>query len=260
MNILEELANSAREIVKNKKQKVSEETLKEDAYALRSERFKFEKALSEPGISFICELKKASPSKGLIREDFNYLDFAKDYETSGASAISCLTEPTKFLGSLEYLKNTSEAVDLPVLRKDFIVEPYQIYEAKINGASAILLIVALLTQEELFDYITIADDLGLSALVEVHNEKELEKALKANARIIGVNNRDLRDFSVDLKTTEELSKLIPDDVLFVSESGIHSYEDVKRLEKTGVDAVLIGEQLMRSDDIPAALKELKYGN
>ena len=219
--------------------------------------FSFERTLQKSGISFICECKKASPSKGLIAPEFPYVEIAKEYEAAGADCISVLTEPKWFLGSGEYLKEIAEAVSIPCLRKDFTVDEYMIYEAKVLGASAVLLICSILSGEQIKRYIGICDGLGLSALVETHEENEVQTALKAGARIIGVNNRNLRDFSVDAGTSRRLRELIPRDVLFVSESGVKSREDVERLRETGADAVLIGETLMRAPDKRARLDELR---
>jgi indole-3-glycerol phosphate synthase len=223
----------------------------------------FEKALAAPGLSFICEVKKASPSKGLIAKDaagepfFPYLQIAGEYEEAGAQAISVLTEPDYFLGSDAYLKEIAAAVKVPVLRKDFVIDAYQIYEAKILGAQAVLLICALLDTKTLKEYIVIAESLGLSALVEVHNEAEAESALDAGARIIGINNRDLKTFQVDLGVTGRLRKLLPSGIVTVAESGIRGPDDIRALTGYGIDAVLIGETLMRSQDKKAALAELR---
>ena len=219
--------------------------------------FSFEKALRKKDIAFICECKKASPSKGLISPDFPYLQIAKDYEAAGADCISVLTEPKWFLGSDNYLREISQNVTLPCLRKDFTVDGYMIYEARLLGASAVLLIAAILTDEQLKDYIGICDELGLSALVEAHNEAEVYRALSAGARIIGVNNRNLKDFSVDTDNSLRLRSLIPRDVLFVSESGVKTAGDVQRLREAGADAVLIGETLMKSPDKKEKLNELR---
>ena len=219
--------------------------------------FSFEKALRKNDIAFICECKKASPSKGLISPDFPYLQIAKDYEAAGADCISVLTEPKWFLGSDNYLREISQNVTLPCLRKDFTVDGYMIYEARLLGASAVLLIAAILTDEQLKDYIGICDELGLSALVEAHNEAEVYRALSAGARIIGVNNRNLKDFSVDTDNSLRLRSLIPRDVLFVSESGVKTAGDVQRLREAGADAVLIGETLMKSPDKKEKLNELR---
>ena len=218
--------------------------------------FPFRKALSGDEISFICEVKRASPSKGLIAPDFPYLDIARDYERAGASAISCLTEPFWFKGRDEYLAEISNAVKIPVLRKDFTVDEYMIYQAKLLGAAAILLICAILDDEQLVEYLKLADSLGLDALVEAHDAEEVERALKAGAQIIGVNNRDLKTFEVDARNSIRLRELAPKDVLFVSESGIKTSEDIRKLYENEVDAVLIGETLMRSDDKKKALETL----
>lgn len=221
--------------------------------------FAFEKALKTKELSFICEVKKASPSKGIIAQDFPYLEIAREYEKAGASAISCLTEPKWFLGSDEYLRQIAEEVSIPVLRKDFTVCDYQIYEAKLLGADAVLLICALLDTAQIKEYISICDTLGMSALVEAHNEHEIQSALEADARVIGVNNRNLKDFSVDVGNSARYRSMIPNDVVFVSESGIKSHNDIKSLVDNGTDAVLIGETLMRAQDKKAMLRELRYG-
>lgn len=235
------------------------EKIKSQALAMPKGDFEFERALKGDTLSFICEIKKASPSKGIIAEDFPYLEIAKEYENAGASCISCLTEPKWFLGSDKYLKEVAEAVSIPVIRKDFTVNEYQIYEAKILGAKAILLICAILDTDTIKKYIEIADSLGISALVEAHNEAEVKSALTAGARIIGVNNRNLKDFSVDVNNSAKYRKMIPDDIVFVSESGIKTHEDVQVLIENGTNAVLIGETLMRSSDKKQKIKELLYG-
>lgn len=219
--------------------------------------FPFEKALSAKGISFICECKKASPSKGLIAENFPYLSIAKEYEQAGASCISVLTEPKWFLGKNEYLRQIAQAVSIPCIRKDFIVDAYMIYETKLLGASALLLICSLLPTQTLKEYIGICDRLGLSALVEVHDEAEINSAIEAGARMIGVNNRNLKDFTVDINNSGRLRALVPENILFVAESGITCRADVASLERAHVDAVLIGETLMRSCNKKAMLDELK---
>lgn len=219
--------------------------------------FPFRKALSGDEISFICEVKRASPSKGLIAPDFPYLDIARDYERAGASAISCLTEPFWFKGRDEYLAEISNAVKIPVLRKDFTVDEYMIYQAKTLGASAVLLICSILSKEQLSEYLGIAHSLGLSALVEAHDDGEVRTALSVGAGIIGVNNRDLRTFTVDINNSARLRKLVPPEVLFVSESGIKTAADIEALRSNGTNAVLIGETLMRSPDKKAALDELR---
>ena len=251
MTILEQLADYARKRVMAEMEENSLDTMRELAMSKSSaagDLFAFEQALRKEGVSFICECKKASPSKGLIAPNFPYLEIAKEYETAGADCISVLTEPKWFLGNDEYLKEIAEAVSIPCLRKDFTVDEYQIYQAKVLGASAVLLICSILTEDQMKDYIGICDELGLSALVEVHDEQEVQTALNTGARIIGVNNRNLKDFSVDTDNSRRLRELIPPDVLFISESGVRTAEDVSALRKIGADAVLIGETLMRASD------------
>lgn len=257
MTILDQLADHARERVTEAKKKLSLYEIKQKALSMPKGNFAFENALKSPGISFICECKKASPSKGLISPDFPYLDIAGAYEAAGADCISILTEPKWFLGADEYLKEIASAVRIPCLRKDFTVDEYMIYEAKVLGASAVLLICSILTEEEIREYIYLCDELGLSALVEVHDEMEVSVAVKAGARIIGVNNRNLKDFSVNTDNSANLRRLIPKDVLFVSESGVETAEDVANLRAIGADAVLIGETLMRAVDKKAKLDELR---
>lgn len=217
----------------------------------------FERALRQPGMSFICEVKKASPSKGIIAEDFPYMDIAKDYEAAGASAISCLTEPYWFLGSDVYLEEIAENVSIPVLRKDFTCSEYMIWQAKALGASAVLLICSVLDDGELRAYHRLTEELHMSALVEAHDADEIERAKQAGARIIGVNNRDLKDFSVDIGHSARLRQLAGEDTVFVSESGIRTPEDMRTLCENGTDVVLIGEMLMRAPDRQAALRALK---
>ena len=222
-----------------------------------SRDFLFEKALNKSELSFICEIKKASPSKGVIAEDFPYLAIASDYEKAGVSAISVLTEPYWFKGANEYLTEISRTVNTPLLRKDFTVDEYMIYEASVLGASAVLLICSILEYEQLLEYIKIADSLRLSSLVETHDEREIEMALKANARIIGVNNRNLKTFEVDISLSEKYRKLVPPEVVFVAESGINNADDVQTLRNVGVNAVLIGESIMRSNDKKAMICNLR---
>ena len=257
MTILDQLADYARDRVAEAKKKIPLEEIKRQALSLPNGNFAFEKALKKPGISFICECKKASPSKGLIAPNFPYLQIAKDYEAAGADCISVLTEPKWFLGNDRYLREIANAITIPCLRKDFTVDEYRIYEAKVLGASAVLLICSILTEEELREYIYLCDELGLSALVEAHDETEVRVAVKAGARIIGVNNRNLNDFSVDTDNSIRLRRLLPKNVLFVSESGVSSSEDVAKLREIGADAVLIGETLMRAPDKKAKLNELR---
>lgn len=257
MTILDQLAAHACERVAQAKAKISLETIKAQALSLPKGDFAFEKALKKGELAFICECKKASPSKGLIAPEFPYLEIAKAYEAAVADCISVLTEPKWFLGSDEYLREIAENVKIPCLRKDFTVDEYMIYEAKLLGASAVLLICSILSEEEIKAYIAICDTLGLSALVETHDEDEVKTALRAGARIVGVNNRNLKDFSVDTDNSRRLRELIPSGVLFVSESGVKDAEDVKRIREMGADAVLIGETLMRADDKKKKLAELK---
>ena len=257
MTILDQLAGYARERVRQAKLKIPLEELKRQALLLPKGDFAFENALKKLDISFICECKKASPSKGLIAPDFPYLQIAEAYEAAGAACISVLTEPEWFLGSDIYLKEIAAAVHIPCLRKDFTVDEYMLYEAKALGASAVLLICSLLSEEQIKAYIGICDELGLSALVEAHDEREAQTALRAGARVIGVNNRNLKDFSVDTENSRRLRELVPRDVLFVSESGVNCAEDVARLREIGADAVLIGETLMRASDKKARLDELR---
>lgn len=256
-NILDQLADHARERTRQAKEKISPEEIRRQALSLPKGTFAFENALKKPGLSFICECKKASPSRGLIAPDFPYLKIAEEYEKAGADCISVLTEPKWFLGSNRYLKEIADAVAIPCLRKDFTVDAYMIYEAKVLGAAAVLLIVSLLSGEEIREYIRLCDELGLSALVEAHDEAEVQTALEAGARIIGVNNRNLKDFSVDTGNSRRLRELIPRDVVFVSESGVRDAGDVARLGEIGADAVLIGEALMRAPDRAARLSELR---
>lgn len=254
--ILDTLAAASRERAAELINKYGLNALRREAEALPETNRGFANALKQKGISFICEVKKASPSKGLIAKDFNPVQQAKEYEAAGAAAISCLTEPNYFLGSNEYLTQIAKNVSLPVLRKDFTVSPAQIYEAKIIGADAVLLITALLDAGELKEYLAIAKSLGLDALTEVHDEAELAAVLNAGAEIIGVNNRNLRDFTVDLTTSIRLKKLVPPGITFVAESGIKTRRDMVQLEAAGADAVLIGETLMRSGNVRATLAQL----
>lgn len=247
--ILETIAQANRERYEKIQAEVPLDIIKEKALSMEiNDEFPFEKAIAKSGISYICEVKKASPSKGIIAEDFPYLQIAREYENAGAAAISVLTEPKWFKGENRFLQEISQTVNIPLLRKDFTVCEYQIYEAKVIGASAVLLICALLDTDTIKKWIKICDSLGLSALVEAHTEEEVKSALDAGARIIGVNNRNLKDFTVDITTCTRLRSLVPDDILFVGESGIKTSEDIDNLRKSGVNGVLIGETLMRSSD------------
>lgn len=256
--ILQEIAEKTRLRVAEEKAALPLSEMKKRAQDLNPDTgFPFKKALSTADISFICEVKRASPSKGMIAEDFPYLDIARDYEAAGAAAISCLTEPFWFKGSDRYLQEIAAAVNIPVLRKDFTVDEYMIYQAKTLGASAVLLICSILSKEQLAEYLAIAHSLGLSALVEAHDEEEVKTAVSVGAGIIGVNNRDLKTFTVDISNSARLRKLVPPEILFVSESGIKTAQDIAALRQNGTNAVLIGETLMRSPDKKAALAQLR---
>ena len=270
MNILNEIAAKTKERIQKEKLEIPEKDLiqmiqkrkvqmllypEQQSITSRTPH-SFYQALKKEGMSYICEVKKASPSKGLIAPAFPYLEIAKEYQEAGAAAISCLTEPFYFQGSDRYLQEITAAVDIPVLRKDFTVDEYMIFQAAAYGAEAVLLICAILNDEQLKEYRELAEELGMDALVEAHDEEEAERALKSGARIIGVNNRDLKTFQVDMQNSIRLRKLAPENVVFVSESGIKTSDDIRKLYDNQVDAVLIGETLMRSQDKKAALEEL----
>lgn len=259
--ILDQLADAARRRVAREKEIVSLEKLKQQAFALaeqeKQEERPLEKILKCPGIHLICEVKRASPSKGILAEQFPYLEIAKEYEKGGADCISVLTEPEYFLGSDEYFREIRKQVEIPMLRKDFTIDEYQIYQAKEMGADCILLICALLSEEVLCSYLRLCDTLHLSALVETHKEEEVKLALSAGARILGVNNRDLKTFEVDLETSRRLREMVPKDILFIAESGIQSKKEIQMLTELGVNGVLIGEMLMRCEDKRFAIQELK---
>ena len=263
MSILNEIAARTKERIAEEKFKVPlRELISQQNSNLAKhaeEKISFLEALKKPGMSYICEVKKASPSKGLIAPDFPYLDIAKEYEQAGASAISCLTEPFYFQGADRYLQEISQAVNIPVLRKDFTVDEYMIYQAKAFGASAVLLICAILDNSQLKAFGELAQELGLDALVEAHDQWEVDRALKLGAKIVGVNNRNLHDFTVDMGNSIRLRNMAPADTVFVSESGIKTAEDIRILYENKVDAVLIGETLMRSPDKKAALEALNAG-
>lgn len=282
--ILDDLAIATKKRIEKQKEEERVDALFEEVQALlasgyqnpaekRLGAFPFEKALggranletelANPGdadkkhFAIISEVKKASPSKGTIAEKFPYLAIAKEYEAAGADAISCLTEPDYFKGSDQYLMEIAKEVAIPVLRKDFTVDPYMIYQARKFGASAVLLIAAILTDEELKEYFRIAESLGLSCLFEAHDAEEVERCLAAGARILGVNNRNLKDFTVDINNSVRLREMVPADIIFVSESGISKPSDVKTLKSNGTNAVLIGEMLMRSNEKSKLIAELK---
>lgn len=219
--------------------------------------YRFEKNLKGKGIHIIAEVKKASPSKGLIDPNFDYMKVARDYEMAGVDCVSCLTEPDYFKGSDEIFMEIRRTLKTPMIRKDFTVDEYMIYQAKLMGADCILLICAILDDEALISYYKLADSLGLSVLVETHDEEEMERALKIGARMIGVNNRNLKDFTVDIGNSIRLRKMVPENVIFVAESGIKTREDIKELEDCGTNGVLIGETFMRAADKAKELKLLK---
>lgn len=260
-NILQRIAARTRERVAAAREATDEAQLAEQARAIAAAEgipaFPFEVALHARGMSFICECKKASPSKGLIAADFDPVAIARDYEAAGAAAISCLTEPFWFQGSDAYLTDIAAHVAIPVLRKDFVVDEYMVYQAKCIGAHAVLLICSILDDVRLARCIALAHGLGLSALVEAYEPSEVPRALAAGARVVGVNNRDLRTFEVDFGRSIDLRPLVGPDRIFVSESGVETRADVARLEDAGVDAVLIGETLMRAHDKRAMLDELR---
>lgn len=255
--ILDELSQFAVYRTSQAKKIISLEELRREAESLEKGDFEFEKALRAPGLSVISECKKASPSKGIIATDFPYLEIAKEYEDAGADCISVLTEPKWFLGADEYLRQIAQNVSIPCIRKDFTVDQYMIFQAKVLGAKAVLLICSILDKGQLKEYISICDSLGLSALVEAHNEKEIETAVSVSSRIIGVNNRNLKDFSVDTNNSRVLRSLVPQDIIFVSESGVKDLSDIDAIKEFGADAVLIGEMLMRSSDKKALIRQIK---
>ena len=255
--ILDELAAHARERVAAAKARVPLEEIRAQAEAQPRGDFPFEKALAGREAAFICEVKKASPSKGVIDPQFDYIGIAGQYEEAGADCISVLTEPKWFLGSDDIFRAVRLTVDVPMLRKDFTVDEYQIYEAKVMGADAVLLICALLDTNTLREFLAICDRLGLSALVETHDEAEMQSAAAAGARLIGVNNRNLKDFSVDLGNAARLRADAPEGTVFVAESGVSCPEDAARLRQAGADAILVGEYLMRAPDKQGALQALR---
>jgi len=256
-DVLSEIAANNQKIYLEKKLDISLSKMMDMAYAASGTGFAFENKLKEKGLSFICECKKASPSKGIIAQDFPYLEIAKSYEQAGASCISVLTEPKWFMGSLDYMDEIASEVSIPVLRKDFTVDEYMIYEARAHKASAVLLICSILDSKTLGRFLRICDELELTALVEAHDRNECNMALGEGARVIGVNNRNLRNFSVDPTNCLRLRDYVGDKALFVAESGVKTREDVEALEKECVDAVLIGESMMRAEDKKAFLDTLR---
>lgn len=258
MTILDKIAQATKERVEKEKQLLSSEEMKERAKALGQGAGRdFYEALAKPGIRFICEVKKASPSKGIIDPVFDYRKIALEYEAAGTDAVSVLTEPRWFMGSDDIFRDIRSNIRLPMLRKDFIVDEYQIYQARCMGANCVLLICSILDTETLYTYLGICESLGLSALTEAHDEYEIRSAVSAGAKIIGVNNRNLKDFSVDLMNASRLRDLIPKDVIYVAESGVKTAEDVRTLYKVGADAILVGEALMRASDKKLLLREFR---
>ena len=283
MNILDEIAERTRQRVADEKRTRSLESMRQAAEEARRHdcdgcnaedpglsaeefasarilapcSFPFEGMLERPGVQVIAEVKRASPSKGLIAPDFPYLQIARDYEAAGAAAISCLTEPYWFQGRDEYLAEIAREVRIPVLRKDFVVDEYMVYQAKALGARAVLLICAILDDAQLSAYRQLADELQMSALVEAHTAEEVQRAVACGARVIGVNNRDLKTFNVDMAAARELRDMVPAHTLFVSESGVKSAADVEAARAMRADAVLVGETLMRAEDKRAKLAELR---
>ena len=255
IEILNKIVAEKRQEVEQKKRSLPVSTLKE-RIALRQETLDFASALSGDSTRLIAEVKRASPSKGILCPDFNPVALAKTYAQGGAAAISVLTETNHFQGSLEHLAAIREEVNIPLLRKDFIFDPYQVYESAACGADALLLIVAILSREQLEELLAQSRSLALSCLVEVHNENGVEKALLAGAEIIGINNRDLTTFTVDINTTHRLRPLIPEGRIVVSESGIKNRDDIIKLSEWGVNAVLVGEALVTAGNIPAKMEEL----
>lgn len=260
MNILDQLADHARARVAADQAVLPLAQLQEAVSALGTGGAPgnaFFQALQRPGLSFLCEVKRASPSKGLIAPDFPYLDIAREYERAGADAVSCLTEPKWFLGSDQIFREIRQTISIPMLRKDFTVDAYQIWQAKAMGANAVLLICAILNTNTLARYLDLAHSLGMAALVEAHDGPEIEKAVSVGAKIIGVNNRNLKDFSVDFSNAARLRDKIPPDCLYVAESGVSKPEDAAALRAIGADAVLMGEVLMRSSDKAALLAAMR---
>ncbi len=255
--ILDVIADHARERVANDRKNVTLQEIKKQAHEKQNDKFRFIEALKNDKPSLICEVKKASPSKGIISDDFPYIDIAKAYEKGGADCLSVLTEPKWFLGSDDIFIKIRNSVSIPMLRKDFTVDEYQIYQAMVMGADCVLLIVALLSEQQIKEYLAICETLGVNALVEAHDEQEIATAISAGADIIGVNNRNLKDFSVNLGNAAELKQHIPGDVIFVAESGITTPEDGIGLIKGGADTLLIGEALMRSNNKASFIGSIK---
>ncbi len=256
--ILDDIIAKQKERIKKEKEEKSFDVIKREAEEIALlENFVFEDSLKNKDFAFICEIKKASPSKGVIVENFPYIDIAKEYEKAGASAISVLTEPNFFKGNDKYLQEVARTVKIPVLRKDFIIDEYQIYQAKLIGAAAVLLICGVLEEKTLKSFLNTAKSLKLSCLVETHSQDEIKKALNVGAEIVGINNRDLKTFTVDINTSLKLRKYVPEDKIIISESGIKTAEDIKVLKQAGFNAALIGESMMRSKNKRQFISQLK---
>ena len=255
--ILDDIVEKRKEQLQREKDNIEPQDMKEMALNSKNKNHGFKEALKKSGLSVISEVKKASPSKGVIAEDFRPVETAIAYEDAGAAAISCLTEEHYFKGGSKYFADIRAKVDIPMLRKDFIFDEYQIYEAKVLGADAILLIAAILSEEKIKEFYDLAKSLEIDCLVEVHNEKELKKVVACGCDIIGINNRNLKKFDVDLNTKSKLAPLIPYEAVLVSESGMKDENDMKNVKEQGADAVLIGETFMRSDNIKETMKQLR---
>lgn len=256
--ILDDIISEQVKRIKKEKEEKSFDAVKREAEEIALlENFVFEDSLKNKDFAFICEIKKASPSKGVIVENFPYIDIAKEYEKAGASAISVLTEPKFFKGNDKYLQEVARTVKIPVLRKDFIIDEYQIYQAKLIGAAAVLLICGVLEEKTLKSFLNTAKSLKLSCLVETHSQDEIKKALNVGAEIVGINNRDLKTFTVDINTSLKLRKYVPEDKIIISESGIKTAEDIKVLKQAGFNAALIGESMMRSKNKRQFISQLK---
>lgn len=256
--ILDDLVAATKKRIEQEKQQVSPTLMQQKADNLpNKDPNAIIQLFLQPKLHFIAEIKRSSPSKGTIVEDFPYLEIAQQYQQAKIDAISVLTEPHFFHGDIQYLKEISQNVTTPLLRKDFTIDPYMIYQAKVNGASLILLIVAILSDSQLREYLQLAEQLGLAALVEVHDEKELDQALNAGAKIIGVNNRNLKDFSVDLNNSLKLRPLVDSSIPFITESGIKDKDDIARLKQANVNGVLIGETFMKAPDRIEKIKQFQ---
>ncbi|KRM96201.1 indole-3-glycerol phosphate synthase [Liquorilactobacillus aquaticus DSM 21051] len=260
--ILDELVKSTQKNMQERQKALKLDTLRKKVTTIPiTKNFSFEKKLADDNLSIIAEIKKASPSKGVLVNNFPYLQIAEEYAAADVTAISVLTEKDHFQGNIKILQEVAASTSIPILRKDFIIDSYMIYEAKVSGASIILLIVAILTDRQIKAFLKLADDLGMSVIVEVHNKQEIERALKAKARVIGINNRNLKTFDVNIQTTVQLKKYIPTDVLLISESGIKGKNEISALKHTGINGILVGEYLMHASDKKTTIADLrKVGN